>query len=67
MIGIVDSSACITGGNKNDTFDMLKEKMRADTQLWHNLLWVSEGKLKLSKCGYHLVHFNFNTSGILKM
>ena len=41
--------------------------MREDAQLWHDLLWVSGGKLELPKCGYHLVHYNFEPSGIPKM
>ena len=46
---------------------MLKEKMCADAQLWHNLSWVSGGKFELPKCGYHFVHFDFKTSGIPMM
>ena len=41
--------------------------MREDAQLWHDLLWVSGGKLELPKCGYHLVHYDFEPSGIPKM
>ena len=67
MIGFVDDSTCITGGDKNDTIETLKEKMREDAQLWHDLLWISEGKLGLPKCGYHLIHYDFKPSGIPKM
>ena len=41
-----------------------KKKMHPDTQLWHNLLWVSGGKLELLKCRYHLDYFDFVTSGL---
>jgi hypothetical protein len=41
--------------------------MREDAQLWHDLLWCSGGKLELSKCGYHIIHYNFDDSWIPKM
>jgi hypothetical protein len=55
MVGFVDGSTCITGGNPDDTLQQLLEKMRDDAQLWHDLLWCSGGKLELSKCGYHVI------------
>ena len=67
MIGFMDDSTCIVGGDKNDTIETLKEKMREDAQLWHDLLWVSGGKLELPKYGYHLIHYDFNPSGLPKM
>ena len=67
IIGFVDNSTCIVGRNKNNTIKSLKEKMHKDAQLWHNLLWVSGGKLELLKCGYQLVHYNFEPSRIPKM
>jgi hypothetical protein len=51
MVGFVDDSTCITGGNKNDNIQELLAKMKDDAQLWHDLLWCSGGKLELSKCG----------------
>ena len=50
MIGFVDNSTCITDGDKNDTVKTLKEKMQEDAQLWHDLPWISGGKLELPKC-----------------
>ena len=41
--------------------------MREDAQLWHDLLWISGGKLELPKCGYHLIHYDFEQSGIPKV
>ena len=67
MVGFVDDSTCITGGNKEDTLQELIQKMKADAQLWHNLLWCSRGKLELQKCGYHLNHFDFKDSCIPEM
>ena len=67
IIGFVDDSTCITGGNKNDMIEMLKEKICEVAQLWNGLLWVSGGKLKLPKYRYHLVHYNFKPSGIPKI
>ena len=40
IIGFVDDSTYIVDGNKNNTIETLKEKMRKDAQLWHDLLWV---------------------------
>jgi len=67
MVGFVDDSTCITGGNKNDTIQELLAKMKDDAQLWHDLLWCSGGKLELSKCGYHVIHFDFDDNGIPHM
>ena len=49
MVVLVDDLICIVGGDKNDSIDELKKKMYEDAQLWHNLLWVSGGKLELPK------------------
>jgi hypothetical protein len=67
MVGFVDDSTCITGGNPDDTLQELLEKMKNDAQLWHDLLWCSGGKLELSKCGYHVIHYDFDDSGIPQM
>ena len=37
-LGFLMIQLVLTGGNKNDCIEMLKEKMRTDAQLWHNLL-----------------------------
>jgi hypothetical protein len=64
MVGFVGDSTCITGGNPDDTQEELLEKMKDDAQLWHDLLWCSGGKLELSKCGYHVIYYDFEDSGI---
>jgi hypothetical protein len=67
MVGFVDDSTCITGGNKDNTLQELLAKMKDDAQLWHDLLWCSGGKLELSKCRYHVIHFDFKSNGIPRM
>jgi hypothetical protein len=41
--------------------------MKKHAQLWHDLLWCSGGKLLLSKCGYHVIYYDFDDSGIPRM
>jgi hypothetical protein len=41
--------------------------MKDDAQLWHDLLWCSGGKLELSKCGYHVIYYDFDDSDIPQM
>jgi hypothetical protein len=67
MVGFVDDSMCITGGNVNNTLTELLEKMKQDAQLWHDLLWCSGGKLELPKCGYHIIHYEFENSGVPRL
>jgi hypothetical protein len=67
MVGFVDDSTCITGCNPDDTLQELLEKMQDNAQLWHDLLWCSESKLELSKCGYHVIYYDFEDSGIPQM
>jgi hypothetical protein len=67
MVGFVDDSTCITEGNKNDTLEELLRKMKEDAQLWHDLLLCSGGKVELSKCGCHVIQFDFEDNGIPHM
>lgn len=67
MVGFVNDSTCITGGSTEDSYTDLKSKITQDAQLWHDLLFVSGGKLELPKCGYHLVYYNFDDAGIPHM
>lgn len=46
MFGFVNDSICITGEKASDSFEELKIIMTQDAQLWHDLLWVSGGKLE---------------------
>jgi hypothetical protein len=65
MVGFVDDSMCITGGNPDDTLQELLKKMKEDAQLWHDLLWCCGGKLELSRCG--VIYYDFDDSGIPRM
>jgi len=67
LVGFVDDSTSSTGTTERETLQDLIRKMREDAQLWHDLLWCSGGKLELSKCGYHIIHYNFDDSGIPRM
>jgi hypothetical protein len=67
MVGFVDDSTCITGGEENESLQQVINKMKQDAQLWHDLLWCSGGKLELSKCGYHVIHYDFDASGLPKL
>lgn len=37
--------------------------MQEDAQIWNDLLFSSGGKLELSKCSYHVLHFEFTPNG----
>ena len=67
IIGFVNDSTCVTCGKQNETVDQLLVLVKHDTQLWHDLLWAPETKLELQKCGFHLIFYNFDTSGVLSM
>ena len=64
MVGFVDDSTCITGGNANTSYSEIKDMMKEDAQLWHDLLWITGGKLELPKCGYHVIYYDFHEDGI---
>jgi hypothetical protein len=64
MVVFVDDSTCITGGTAETTYEGVKSMMQQDAQLWHDLLWVTGGKLELPKCGYHMIYYDFLPSGI---
>jgi hypothetical protein len=67
MVGFVDDSTCITGGNPDDTLQQLLAKMKDNAQLWHDLMWCSRGKLELSKCGYRVIYHDFDDIDIPQM
>jgi hypothetical protein len=39
------------------TMNDVAAKATKDCQLWHDLLWVVNQKLELTKCGYHEYEF----------
>ena len=67
IIGFVDDSTCMAGGDPNQPVKILLSMMQADAQLWSDLLWCSGGKLELPKCGYHVIYYDFENNGIPKM
>ena len=64
MVGFVDDSTSITRGSPQDSYQKMKQMMTVDAQLWHKILWVTGGKLELNKCEYHLIYFDFDSSGL---
>jgi hypothetical protein len=66
MIGFVDDSTGSFNDFRPNTQDNLPEmfrRMSHDAQLWNDLLHCSGGKLELSKCSFHVLHFEFDPSG----
>ena len=63
IFGYVDDSSERVNDFK-DTLEVpvsrLVEKMRHDAQTWSDILWFSGGKLKLSKCLYHVMTHQYN-------
>ena len=47
--------------------DKLLTRVKHNVQLWHDLLWASGGKLELSKCGFHIIFYDFKEDGTPKM
>ena len=47
MVGFVDDSTCLTGGNHQHTVKDMLNRMQSDAQLWNDILWPSGGKLEL--------------------
>ena len=65
MVGFIDDSTCITGGEADTSYLKIKDMMKEDAQLWHDLLWITGGKLELPKCGYHIIYYyDFNNDGV---
>ena len=65
MLGFVDDTTCCTslGLTEKPTVSQLLQRLEYDAQLWHDLLWVSGGKLNIPKCSFHLISFSFQTDG----
>ena len=64
MAGFIDHSTSIILCDGNNAVESLLEKVKHDAQLWHNLLCCSGRKLELSKCGYHLIYYDYSDRGI---
>ena len=66
MVGFVDDST----GTCNDfrpndqvSLQQLFQRMEHDAQVWNDLLYCSGGKLELTKCSFHMLHFEFLPNG----
>ena len=46
---------------------LLLKQLEKDAQRWNDLLFISGGKLELSKCSYHLLEFTFQPDGTPKI
>ena len=66
MVGFVDDS---TGTYNNfqpqreKDLETMTSRMQSDAQMWNNLLWCKGGKLKLTKCSFHALRFEFKPNG----
>ena len=66
MVGFVDDSTCLTGGDRFTSYTQLLEMMKHDAQLWHDVLFTSGGKLELTKCGFHAFNYEFDEDGLAR-
>jgi ribonuclease HI len=48
--------------HQSTTTELLR-RLKEDTQQWNDLLFVSGGKLELSKCSFHVLEFTFQPNG----
>ena len=70
MVGFVDDRTGQTNSfinNDQSRPKLLCNIMQLDAQLWNDLLWLSGGKLELSKCFYHHIHLKFADDGSATM
>jgi hypothetical protein len=64
--GFVDNTnKCVNEWHpqQDSRIDQLMAKVQSDAQLWNDLLYVSGGKLELTKCSYHPLRFRFTPDG----
>jgi hypothetical protein len=60
-----DTNACVNEWHPEHDGKLqdVMSKAMHDAQLWNDLLYVSGGKLELSKCSYHPLRFQFAADG----
>jgi hypothetical protein len=60
-----DTNACVNEWHPqhDGKVENIMDKVKHDAQLWNDLLYVSGGKLELSKCSYHPLRFQFAADG----
>ena len=49
MVGFVDDSTSITGGDASHSYQQVKEMMIKYAQLWHDILWVTGGEIGINQ------------------
>ena len=59
IVGFVEDTTVITGGTQHSQIEQLLKRVQHDADLWNQLLRASGGKLELSKCGYHIIYYDF--------
>jgi hypothetical protein len=66
IVGFINDSTC-TSNDFSLSVPLPPEYyiqlMQIDTQLWHDLLWASDGMLELPKCSYHFLYLDFLPNG----
>ena len=70
MLRFVDDSTCQTNdflANNQPSLPDLICQMEADAQLWNMLLHTLGGRLKIPKCSYHVIYFEFHDLGLPRM
>lgn len=66
MIGFVDdatSSCNVFLPSSQPPLSTILQYMQADAQTWNDLLYCSGGMLELSKCSFHVLHFEYKPDG----
>ena len=66
ILGFVDDTRNSTNqftSNHQPPMDTLIDIAIQDSQLWHDLLAVSNQALELPKCGYHAIQYSFEEDG----
>ncbi len=67
MTGFVDDTKGQTNNMSSKVpmpLAQLIARMKADAQLWGNLLYVTGGALEIPKCNYYVMRWSFEPSGI---
>ena len=53
----------VDGVGLASTLEQLLEQASKDSQLWHDILTAANQELELTKCKYHVIHFDFQENG----
>ena len=70
LLGFVDDvnnrtnlKPTVDGVGLEATLVQLLEQASKDSQLWHDILTAANQELELTKCKYHVIHFQFKDNG----